>query len=227
MVQRYPYYPFAYPYQFASGPSQVGALALAWTFDPQHGYQPHTITYANGQVRELFLSSHPPMGPHQIVYDSARNKFLRFGSGGDIWELDLGPSAAYSTYGAGCLGSRGTPALSPQSGSAPRVGTNFVVQAANLPLVGPAFLFFGFSNTTYGTTPLPYNLGPIGAPACSLLASGDSLYPIANILGIGTFTLPVPNLPGLTFYNQAFCLDPPANSLGITASNAGRGTIGN
>jgi len=37
----------------------------------------------------------------------------------DVWEFDLGTGAAYSTYGSGCAGSRGTPSLAAQGSSLP------------------------------------------------------------------------------------------------------------
>ena len=40
------------------------------------------------------------------------------------------------------------------------------------------------------------------------------------------FSFAVPPVPGATFFNQAFALDPGANALGLTTSNGGRGVIG-
>jgi hypothetical protein len=88
------------------------------------------------------------------------------------------------------------------------------------------FLFLGLSNTTYGPTPLPFSLAGFGAPGCSVLASGEALYPLTNVLGSAVWQFQVPNFPGTTFYNQAFPFDPAANALGLTTSNCGQGTIG-
>jgi hypothetical protein len=176
---------------------------------------------------------------HLLAYDVGRGVYVLHGgeSGpvgsigsicySDTWEYTPGPGAAYSTFGAGCLGSRGVPTLQPQSNALPRVNTPFTVQANNLPLTGPAFLFFGLSNTNYGPTPLPFDLAPVGAPGCNLAVSGDLLFGFPNILGVGTWTFTVPNQPGVVFYQQAFAFDPAANSLGLTVTNGGRGTVGN
>lgn len=45
---------------------------------------------------------------------------------------------------------------------------------------------------------------------------------LADALGIGQRTVAIPNVPataGASVYAQYFVLDPPANALGITASN--------
>jgi hypothetical protein len=184
------------------------------------------MLYRAGQATELFLNSFPPDRPANITYDSNRGVFVAFVADGSIWELNLGPSAQFSTFGAGCLGSRSTPALAPQQGNLPRVGTNFTLQALNLPLAGPVFLAIGASDTLYGPTPLPLNLGPLGAPQCNLLIGIDNLYPTSNVLGAAAWTFPIPNIPGGIFFSQAVVFDPPANTFGLTLSNGGRGVIG-
>src|SRR5204863_9766642 len=100
------------------------------------------------------------------------------------------------------------------------------LQLGNLPLTGPVFLFAGVSNTTYVPTSLPLSLGFLGAPGCTALASGESLFLLTNVLGSAVWQFAVPNAPGATFYNQAFAFDPPANALGPTVSNAGQATVG-
>jgi hypothetical protein len=186
---------------------------------------PRTFRYRNGSFSEQFLTSYPPETYSTYIYDRNRDVFVAF-LPGSIWELNLGPSAQFSTFGAGCLGSRSTPALAPQLGNLPRVGTNFTLQALNLPLAGPVFLAIGASDTLYGPTPLPLNLGPLGAPQCNLLIGIDNLYPTSNVLGAAAWTFPIPNIPGGIFFSQAVVFDPPANTFGLTLSNGGRGVIG-
>jgi hypothetical protein len=106
------------------------------------------------------------------------------------------------------------------------VGQTLQLHVGNLPFTGPVFLFLGLSNTNYGPTPVPFSLAGLGAPACSVLASGDQLHVLTNVLGSAVWQFQVPNFPGTAFYNQAFPLDPGANALGLTASNGGQGTIG-
>ena len=180
----------------------------------------------NGSTSELFLTSYPPELPACITYDAGRGVFVAFVQDGSIWELNLGPSAQFSTFGAGCLGSRSTPTLAPQQGSLPRIGTNFTLQALNLPLAGPVFLAIGASDTLYGPTPLPLNLGPLGAPQCNLLVGIDNLYSTSNVLGAAAWTFPIPNIPGGIFFSQAVVFDAAANQFGVTLSNGGRGVVG-
>lgn len=166
-----------------------------------------------------------------LAFDSSRGVSVLFGgfngySMSDTWEFDLGPAASYSTFGSGCLGSRGVPHIAAQGTSMPRVGGTFTLQANNLPWTGATFLFLGLSNTSYSGTPLPFNLATLGAPNCSVLCSGDQLHVMSTVLGSGSWSWQVPPLPGLTFYNQAFALDPTTNALGLVTSNAGTGIIG-
>ncbi|MEQ1632803.1 MAG: hypothetical protein ABL997_10550, partial [Planctomycetota bacterium] len=160
-----------------------------------------------------------------------RGKTLLFGGFngfelGDTWEFTPGADASYSTFGAGCAGSRGIPTLAAQTGSVPRVGQTFSLQIGNLPFNGLPFLFLGFSNTDFGGTPLPFSLAGLGAPGCNVLMSGDQSYLLPNLLGTSVWSITVPNLPGVQFYNQVFVFDPPANAFGVTASNAGQGVVG-
>jgi hypothetical protein len=87
-------------------------------------------------------------------------------------------------------------------------------------------MFVGFSDQQYGSVPLPASLAILGAPQCTLYISGDLLYGMTNVLGVSTWTLPIPNTPGFTFYNQAVVFDPVANPLGLTLTNAGRSIVG-
>ncbi len=211
---------------FTPGPSNLGSLAYFYTVDANQNLRPRSLLYANGNLNEIFLTSYPPATGTIKVYDSVRGVFVAFVADGSIWELNLGASAQFSTFGAGCLGSRSTPTLAPQQGSLPRIGTNFTLQALNLPLAGPVFLAIGASDTLYGPTPLPLNLGPLGAPQCNLLVGIDNLFSTSNVLGAAAWTFPIPNIPGGIFFSQTIVFDPPANPFGVTLSNGGRGVVG-
>ncbi|HLQ38769.1 MAG TPA: hypothetical protein VK348_13250 [Planctomycetota bacterium] len=230
---------------YSTAPANPGAL----TTDTAHGKvvmldsvmtsaPNHTWTFANGQGTQLSTPIEPTRRLNgAMAYDAARGSCVLFGgttggpvgSGelGDTWEFTLGVGAAYSVFGAGCAGSRGVPWIAAQGTSLPHVGRTFELHVGNLPFTGPVFVFLGLSNTSYGPTPLPFNLGGFGAPACSVLCSGDEVRLVTNVLGSAVWTIDVPpNFPGVTFYNQAFAIDPAANALGITASNGGQGTTG-
>ena len=201
----------------------------------------HTWSLANGTCAQLATPTEPT---HRLgtamAFDPIRNRVVLFGGTtlyaptsnpsflpmGDIWEFELGAGAAYTTFGSGCTGSRGVPAIAAQGTSLPHAGGTFSLQVNNLPLTGPVFLFLGVSNTTYGPTSLPLSLGVLGAPGCTAVASGEALYLLTNVLGSAVWQFTVPNLLGVSFYNQAFAFDPPANALGLTVSNGGHATIG-
>jgi hypothetical protein len=232
----------------AGAPAAAGVFATHTTqnrlvmFDGDLGLQPgHTWTLANGSLQSVAT----PLEPARrfgaaMAYDPVRQRVVLFGGStlwtpglayqstflGDTWEFALPAGASFSPYGAGCLGSHGVPTIAASLGSLPRVGQNFATVVTGLPLAGPAFVFLGLSNTNYGPTPLPLSLGFLGAPGCSLLASGDDLGLVTNVLGTGLWQWNVPNAPGASFYVQAFAFDAAANALGITSSNGGHGVIG-
>lgn len=224
----------AYPASLEANTGQVAPASshvvnLSMVFDAGLGY-PRALDVSGQGFGELFLTSYPAMrSGHGLVYDSGRDVFVLHGGSGfrDTWELQLGPAAVYSAFGTGCLGTGGVPSLAPQAGQVPTVGTIFTLQVNNLPLSGPAFMFFGFSNSSYNGFPLPFHLQPLGAPTCNLLVSGDLLFPIPNILGVGIWSFVVPSQPGFSFFNQIIAVDSSANSLGLIVSNGGEGVIGN
>lgn len=195
----------------------------------------HTWTIRNGTFQRIFSTIEPMLRLNTaMTYDSARGVTVLFGGRSnpfnstfsDTWELTLGAPASYTPFGGGCPGSRGVPQLAAQGGSTPRIGATFTAQANNLPWTGLVFLYLGLSDTSYAGTPLPANLGFLGAPACNLLCSGDEVYILPNALGATSWSFQVPPYPGLSFYNQILALDPTANPLGLTLSNAARGVIG-
>jgi hypothetical protein len=233
----------------AGAPSAPGALASDSTqqrvlmFDGVLNGQPnHTWTLANGAVQSLATPIQPARRVGAaMAYDPVRQRTVLFGGAavwivtpaltqivplGDTWEFQLGAGPSYTAYGAGCAGSRGVPALAASGTSLPRVGQPFAATVTNLPFTAPTFMFLGLSNTAYGPTPLPLSLGFLGAPGCSVLASGDDLSLVTNVLGVGLWQWTIPNAPGASFYNQAIVFDAAANPLGITVSNGAHGVIG-
>ena len=145
----------------------------------------------------------------------------------DTWEY-FGTPASYATFGSGCAGSAGTPALTGLA-SGPWIGETFTLQVGQLPVGRPAALLFGTSNTVWNGTPLPFDLTPIGMPGCQLLVSADVTLPLTNNAGSATWSIALPSNPwlvGRQFVNQAFVSDPTANPLGFTTSNAGAAVIG-
>lgn len=144
------------------------------------------------------------------------------------WQ-DASPVASYETFGSGCNGTLGVPTLSAAPTSRPALGTTFDVELNNLPF-GIAAMASGLSSSvTSGGLPLPLDLTVIGMTGCSQLVDAMILDLVSDPGSSGTWSWAIPNNPnifGFTFFNQAFVLDPAANSFGFTATNAGMGTLG-
>lgn len=206
-----------------AGGADVGDLNDTWEWDGVDWTQRAT-------------SNNPPARSfQQVAYDTARHRLVMFGGGGyfvhhDTWE-QMAPSmvpASYSPYGTGCAGWAGTPWLTANSGR-PMPGQVFRVFLHNLPPDHSTLMGLGWSNTTWLGLGLPLDLGPIGAPGCSLLMSPDLLFPIFNWAGYATWDLAIPNQPalaGFAFYNQGVAVDH-SNALGLVFTNGGAGVIGN
>ena len=95
----------------------------------------------------------------------------------------------------------------------------------------PAILLMGISAKSWGPIPLPFDLGPLGAPGNWLRCSGQGAFGfVLSGKGNGAgeasmiFTLPPATLGG-TFYSQWIVLDAQADPLGLVTSNARKGTV--
>ena len=112
----------------------------------------------------------------------------------------------------------------------PRVGREFHIGLVNAARLAQTVLILGGSDATDGGIPLPFDMAPLGAPACFLLASIDIALGAATQAGGDLpLTLPIPNDPSLDGKNlfvQHAVLDSAANALGIATSNGGALTIG-
>ena len=150
-------------------------------------------------------------------------------SGPHIDNVRLYAVGAFSTFGVGCAGSAGTPALS--AVGEPNLGATWTVQVASLP-AGAANVPFGILGTSRSTWvgfALPLSLASIGAPGCDVLVSVDVAAPLTNLGGSATWSLSIPGdagLAGVEFFVQAAVLDRLANRLGLAASNGGAARVG-
>ena len=136
--------------------------------------------------------------------------------------------AEAKAFGAGCRGSAGVPLL--RQITAPIHDDGFDVQVVNVPQnPGVAFVATGFSRTQNGALPLPTDLLAFGAAGCQGYTSLDLTQLVLAGSGSANSTLTIPNLGwiiGLDMHQQAFVLDPSANALGATVSNALKARIG-
>lgn len=112
----------------------------------------------------------------------------------------------------------------------PTIGNTLVQTLSAAKPSSSAFQMVGFSDTAWGGTPLPFAMGGIGAPSCSLFVSPDVVIGVAtSAAGAATRNLGLPNtaaLVGGRLFEQFLVLDGPANALGVTVSNAVRIVIG-
>jgi hypothetical protein len=203
-------------------------------FGGTEGFGTPTLTTLEREGTRWMIRT-PPSPPARFLpamaYDRARNRMLLFGGGGlsDTWEYHTTPIPTYTPFGSGCTGSAGVPTLAAVPGARPWTGSTFTVELRALPLGASAFMFTGFSNTTWGPFALPLPLAAYGMPGCSLLAAPDVVYPFAVSGTVGQWDLPIPtntSLVGVTFFNQGIVLDRPANQAGAVLSNAAGGVIG-
>jgi hypothetical protein len=135
--------------------------------------------------------------------------------------------AAYTSFGTGCASTSLPTELT--ATTLPKIDTTFNLRVSNLGPFAPGILLFGFSDTTWGGVPLPLDLTFLGMSGCNLLVSWD--LQVGFFPSGGKWDLPLtlpndPTLEGLTFYNQAWVLDPKANAFGVGTSNGGKGVIG-
>lgn len=138
----------------------------------------------------------------------------------------------FARLSGGCRGSNGnTPTVTVRNFEQALTGTTFVTDFVRLPANAPLAPLIGFSNTmTSGGIPLPFSLAGLGAPGCQLAVDPlVSLSALATSFGTYSFALSVPStasLAGLVLYTQVLTIDPPANTFGLTSSDAGAMILG-
>ena len=78
--------------------------------------------------------------------------------------------------------------------------------------------------------PLPIDAAPLGAPGCPIRQSAEVNMGLKfSVANVASWSVAIPNSPiflGLKFHTQAFSIDPPANALGGTVSDAATAVIG-
>lgn len=117
------------------------------------------------------------------------------------------------------------------STNTPMVNDQFRVRVRQARASASAYMVLGISASRWNGSPLPQNLGWLGAPACSLLTSLDDVQSLSiDASGSGSHEYNIPNsiyLLGARIYSQAIIVDPVANPLGLALTNGGIGVIGN
>lgn len=168
-----------------------------------------------------------PTRDHGLAFLPSTRQVVEFGGftalpnvlSNQTWEF----GARWHTYGVGCAGSNGVPALSmPDAG---RLGGNYTLDLANLntsPLL--AVLVLGLIEIPAPGVALDF----FGMTGCIGWASPDVLVNVPTAGGLASYTwTPVFGTVGDRIYAQALCLDPAVNPAWLTASNAVATTLGN
>jgi len=193
-------------------------------------YRGLTPSYTNGNQNYSNADVALSLG---MVRATTTIPFAGTGFAGRAWNGTLfydtaagATTAAYGFFAAGCASSLGITNLLPAN--RPQVGTTLTVNLNNLP-ASAAIMMLGFSRTTSGFGPLPFDLTAIGAPGCSGRVSPDSTLFLSGASNAAAWSLTVPNVPafiGTLLYNQALVLDPTVNALGAVVSDAAGMMIG-
>ena len=135
-----------------------------------------------------------------------------------------------ASYGAGCSGAGLSPSLAVVAGSSPRIGTTFTLRASGLSAAVLATIgAVGFGNTTWGSLPLPFDLGAIGMTGCSLWLDPALTSVLVQTATTATLPIVLPNDPaiiGRALFAQAFPLAAGANAAGVLATGAIEAIVG-
>lgn len=144
--------------------------------------------------------------------------FQTFSAFDDTWEY----GAKSMTFGTGCAGSNGTPAL--DASDAPRFGQNYTLNATNLNSTVNIALF------ALSVMPIaPVALDGIGMTGCTGYAAPELLSSVTGAAGAASLTIAMPtstSFIGVTLDSQALSLDPNINPLWLAASNGHQGVLG-
>jgi hypothetical protein len=140
-------------------------------------------------------------------------------------KLTISPCTPFLTYGAGC----GDPPPSLLMRDRPEIGSSFELRIASRNVFIPALTLLGLSDAFWNGVTLPFDLTPVGASGCRLLASIDMQLPVVltDASGEATIALSVPNDPALVdqaLYFQTITFDSRANALGLTLT-AGQAVV--
>ena len=137
------------------------------------------------------------------------------------------PGATALAGTGGCPGSIGAPWHTIEGVT--EIGQAAQYRATSLPNPTLAIAMFGFQNSSYNGVALPANLTSIGAPGCTLYTAPEITFSLFSNNGTAVANINFPQdqaLIGALMNSQFLVLDPTANQLGWTTSNARYTRIG-
>lgn len=166
-----------------------------------------------------------PRSRAAVAFDPGSRQTILFGGEagtvfGETWLYGAVDPAGMDSYGAGCLGTGGTPSLS--ANPEPWLGESVELVLDGLPasLVN-CYVALGTSDSMWSGGPLPFDLGPLGAPGCSLLAEPALVQALIGLFGQARTRVAIPSDPslaGVLVHAQGLVYDPSANALDLTVS---------
>ncbi|MGE3173538.1 MAG: hypothetical protein AB7O97_13020 [Planctomycetota bacterium] len=196
-------------------------LADTWAFDGAVWRQDLAVGTAPGARSRFAMALATGRGP--VLFGG-----VDAGGNGptDTWEY----GAEVDPFGAGCPGSSGVPLLAALG--TPRLGRSFAVALSGLLPAAPiGVVAIGFSDTTAGGLPLPFDLTVVGMTGCTLLVDPQIVEAAPAAGGQAVHTLAIPlaaHLLGATFFEQGFSFELPGwNAFGGVTSGALRCIVGN
>ena len=221
--------------------SQAGAFAVKFPFvsdfvwDGTSGVVLDVRIYSNGNNNQAFLydlAATASSGGGRIarlytVNDANATTATIYQPGSGLVTRFLYQEGVTVSFGTGCPGAGNfTPVAGTRGGLPLPANGSWGQTLANAPSQRPALFVIGTSNTMWGTTPLPLDLGLINAFGCSLLAEplvtattttvGGG--PGTGLADISTPIPPVTTIVGQSVYAQWFVLDAAAPNNMLCAS---------
>jgi hypothetical protein len=201
-----------------------GVCVLVGGMNPTTGVA-LTDTWAwNGTAWTQIAANAPSVRAFGLAYDIVHGQIVHYGgvSGSTATSATWLFGAYATTFGSGCLGSNGVPALA--SAGAPRLGGNWSVTMNNCVVASPIAIL------VLGLTQLPgVPLDGIGMLGCSAWVSPDVMLTINAAGGVASWTGALPNQPSLVgahLYAQGVSFDPGFNPAWLVASNAVYAVLG-
>lgn len=172
----------------------------------------------------------PVRNTHGFVYHPGLDQVVLFGgtdaSGtylSDLWFYRARNQATLRVVGQGCPSSVGLASLARLS-MLPTLGATFDLALQGVPSPSLAVGFLGTSTTTWGATPLPFDLGGIGMPGCRVLT--DPAHTATFRGERWSIALPPdPFLANAQFFLQCLVVDPAAPG-GAAITNAIEARLG-
>jgi hypothetical protein len=181
-------------------------------------YDPFTWEWNGSQWSARMVVGPAPRGDTVLAYDALHRAVVLHGSeaSDDTWHYATPTPADFVSFGTGCAGSAGIPALTAPAGL-PWLGDAFTTRVAPVAANSAGALF------VTGFTALPgIDLTPIGLFGCSGFVSVDRIDIVGAANGQADWNATVPNdaaIVGLHVHQQAI-VDDPAGPLGAAVSNA-------